>query len=50
MVNETQLSEAQRAQIEDVIKRKTNISGENIVITPGKAGEEDQQETEAAEE
>ncbi len=50
VVNETQLSEAQRAQIEDVIKRKTNISGENIVITPGKAGEEDQQETEAAEE
>ena len=35
IVNETQLSEAQRAQIEDAVKRKTNISGENIVITPG---------------
>ena len=35
IVNETQLSEAQRAQIEEDVKRKTNISGENIVITPG---------------
>lgn len=34
VVNETDLSEAQRAQIEDIVKRKTEISGENIVITP----------------
>lgn len=34
VVNETQLSDAQRAQIEDIVKRKTEISGEHIVITP----------------
>ncbi len=34
MVHETELSEAQRAQIEDIVKRKTEIAGENIVITP----------------
>lgn len=34
VVNEAELSEAQRAQIEDVVKRKTEIAGENIVITP----------------
>lgn len=40
VVNETQLDDAQRAQIEDIVKRKTEISGENIVITPqsGAAG------------
>lgn len=34
VVNEAELSEAQRAQIEDVVKRKTEIPGENIIITP----------------
>lgn len=34
VVNETQLDDAQRAQIEDIVKRKTEISGEHIVITP----------------
>lgn len=34
VVNATELSEAQRAQIEDIVKRKTEIPGENIVITP----------------
>lgn len=34
VVNKAELSEAQRAQIEDIVKRKTEISGENIVITP----------------
>lgn len=34
MVPENQLSDTQRAQIEDIIMRKTEISGENIVITP----------------
>ena len=28
------LSDAQRAQIEDIVKRKTEVAGENIVITP----------------
>lgn len=34
MVPSDQLSDTQRAQIEDIIMRKTEISGENIVITP----------------
>ncbi|HIQ98007.1 MAG TPA: SpoIIIAH-like family protein [Candidatus Limivivens merdigallinarum] len=34
VVNKAELSEAERAQIEDIVKRKTEISGENIVITP----------------
>lgn len=34
VVNQTEVSDAQRAQIEDVITRKTGILPENIVITP----------------
>lgn len=34
MVPADQLSDTQRAQIEDIIIRKTEIAGENIVITP----------------
>ncbi len=34
MVPSDQLSDTQRAQIEDIIIRKTEIAGENIVITP----------------
>lgn len=34
VVNQSEISEAQRAQIEDVITRKTGIPPENIVITP----------------
>lgn len=34
VVNQAELSDAQRAQIEDIVKRKTEISGENIIITP----------------
>ena len=37
VVNEAELSEAQRAQIEDIVKRKAEISGENVVITPKSA-------------
>lgn len=37
VVNEAELDETQRAQIEDIVKRKTEISGENIVITPKQA-------------
>lgn len=33
VVGQTELSDAQRAQIEDIVKRKTEIAGENIVIT-----------------
>lgn len=34
VINQPEISEAQRAQIEDVITRKTGIPPENIVITP----------------
>lgn len=34
MVPSSQLDDVQRAQIEDIIIRKTEIAGENIVITP----------------
>ncbi len=33
VVNEAELSEAQRAQIEDIVKRKTGISAENVIIS-----------------
>ena len=33
VVNTTELSEAQRAQIEDIVVRKTGIAAENIVIS-----------------
>lgn len=34
IVNANNLTEKQIAQIEDVVKRKTNVTAENIVITP----------------
>ena len=34
IVDAAELTDAQRAQIEDVVKRKTDIAGENIIITP----------------
>jgi stage III sporulation protein AH len=40
VVNMTEIDDAGRAQIEDIVKRKTGISGENIVITPVAAQEE----------
>lgn len=33
VVNATELTDAQRAQIEDIVKRKTDIEAENIVIS-----------------
>ena len=33
VVGKEDVSDEKRAQIEDVIKRKTNINAENIVIT-----------------
>lgn len=39
VVNMTDVDEAGRAQIEDIVKRKTGISGENIIITPVAAQE-----------
>ncbi|MCD7814672.1 MAG: SpoIIIAH-like family protein [Lachnospiraceae bacterium] len=37
VVNASSLTEAQRAQIEDIVKRKTEVAGEKIVITPAAA-------------
>lgn len=34
VVPDTELDDAQRAQIEDIVKRKTGVAPENIVITP----------------
>lgn len=34
VVNASQVDDAARAQIEDIVKRKTGVSGENIIITP----------------
>lgn len=34
MVGMSELSDAQRAQIEDIVKRKTGVSPENIIISP----------------
>lgn len=41
VVPESDLSDAKRAQIEDIVKRKTGIAPENIVITPLSESEED---------
>lgn len=34
VVSSTQVSDAQRAQIEDIVKRKTGVAATNITITP----------------
>ncbi len=39
VVNMAKVDEAGRAQIEDIVMRKTGIAGENIVITPAAAAE-----------
>ena len=44
-----ELSDAQRAQIEDIVKRKTGIAPENIVITPLKESEDAEDTTQTDE-
>ena len=39
VVSSPQVSDSQRAQIEDIVKRKTGIEAANITITPVKTGE-----------
>ncbi len=39
VVPEADLEDAKRAQIEDIVKRKTGVAPENIVITPLKSKE-----------
>lgn len=41
VVPEADLEDARRAQIEDIVKRKTGVAAENIVITPLNQGEEE---------
>ncbi len=40
VLNMGDVTDAKRAQVEDIVKRKTNISGENIIITPIVIGED----------
>lgn len=48
VVPDSSLDDAQRAQIEDIVKRKTGIAPENIVITPlDESGEAEVEETSA---
>lgn len=49
VVPDSQLSLAQRAQIEDIVKRKTGIAAEQIVITPLSESSEDTAEGTEAE-
>ena len=39
VLNMGEVTDAKRAQVEDIVKRKTNIAGEKIVITPIVIGE-----------
>lgn len=39
VLNMGEVTDAKRAQVEDIVKRKTDIAGENIVITPIVIGE-----------
>ena len=48
VVPDSELDDARRAQIEDIVKRKTGIAAENIVITPLNEGEETSAQTEDA--
>ena len=41
VVPEADLEDSRRAQIEDIVKRKTGIAAENIVITPMSSHPED---------
>ena len=34
VINQTQLTDTQKAQIEDIVKRKTECSADKIVISP----------------
>ena len=45
VVPDAEISDAQRAQIEDIVKRKTGIAAENIVITPLKESQTAEEET-----
>ena len=46
VLNMGDVTDAKRAQIEDIVKRKTNISAENIIITPIDTAAQSNTETE----
>lgn len=46
VINSSQLSEINRAQIEDIVSRKAGIAPENIVITPIRADKTSETEAE----
>ena len=50
VVPDTQVYDASRAQIEDIVKRKTGIAAENIVITPLDQTEDTGEESSSMEE
>ena len=39
VICQSEISEAERAQIEDIVKRKTGVSGSAIIISPMSAEE-----------
>ena len=41
VLNMGEVTDAKRAQVEDIVKRKTNVSAENVIITPIVVGEAD---------
>ena len=45
VLNMGDVTDAKRAQVEDIVKRKTNISAENIIITPIDTSAQTQTET-----
>lgn len=49
VVSQSEITDAQRAQIEDIVKRKTEVSGENIVITTQTAASAETTETTSTE-
>ncbi len=50
VLNMGDVTDAKRAQVEDIVKRKTNISAENIIITPIDTSAQTESETQATEE
>ncbi len=50
VINASGLTEAERAQIEDIVKRKTGVEGQNIVITPAAAAAAEAESSEADDE
>ena len=46
VVPDADLEDARRAQIEDIVKRKTGVAAENIIITPLSQREEPEEELE----